>query len=75
MFASGYYKLTRANLIDWIYNAPGMIPMQSKECRLPPGPDNICVGMPSFSQDTPPGYPTMTRDEAAQIADYLLELK
>lgn len=75
VFASGYYKLTRANLIDWIYNAPGMIPMQSKECRLPPGPDNICVGMPSFSQDTPPGYPTMTRDEAAQIADYLLELK
>jgi len=33
------------------------------------------VGMPSFSQNTPPGMPTMTRTEAAQLADYLLQLK
>jgi len=75
VFASGYYKLTKANLVDWILNAPSMIPMESKECRLPAGPDNVCVGMPSFSQDTPPGYPTMTRSEATEIADYLLSLK
>lgn len=72
-FASGYYPLNRANLIDWIYDAPSLIPMQSKECRLPP--PATCVGMPSFSQNTPPGMPTMTRTEAAQLADYLLQLK
>ena len=73
-FASGYYKLTRANLVDWIYNAPSMIPMESKDCRLPVG-QGICVGMPSFSQNTPAGQPTMTRAEAETIADYLLQLK
>jgi hypothetical protein len=31
--------------------------------------------MPSFSRDTPPGQPTMTQQEAEQIADYLLQLK
>jgi len=75
VFASGYYKLTKANLVDWILNAPSMIPMESKECRLPPGPGNVCVGMPSYVNDTPPGLPTMTRSEAVQIADYLLSLK
>jgi cytochrome c oxidase subunit 2 len=75
VFASGYYKLTKANLVDWILNAPSMIPMESKECRLPPGPGNVCVGMPSYVNDTPPGQPTMTRSEAVQIADYLLSLK
>lgn len=75
-FASGYYKLTRANLIDWILNAPSMIPMESEECRLGLGvPGVTCVGMPSYVTDTPPGQPTMTRAEAVQIADYLLELK
>jgi cytochrome c oxidase subunit 2 len=74
-FASGYYKLTRDNLIDWILDAPSMIPMQSKQCRLSSQEAiDACVGMPSFTQDTPPGQPTMTRDEAEQIADYLLEL-
>jgi cytochrome c oxidase subunit 2 len=73
-FASGYYELTRANLIDWILDAPSMIPMQSQDCRLPP--PATCVGMPSFITDTPPGdYPVMTRDEAETLADYLLELK
>ena len=71
-FASGYYPLNRANLIDWIYDAPSLIPMESKECRLPP--PATCVGMPSFAKDTPPGMPTMTRTEAAQLADYLLLL-
>ena len=75
VFASGYYKLTRSNLIDWIYNAPGMIPMQSQDCRLGLGvPGVTCVGMPSFSENTPAGQPTMTRDQAATIADYLLQL-
>jgi cytochrome c oxidase subunit 2 len=75
-FASGYYPLTRKNLIDWIYDAPSLIPMESQYCRYPPQQQTIaCVGMPSFSQNTPPGEPTMTRDQAAQIADYLLQLK
>ncbi|MFM8303798.1 MAG: cytochrome c oxidase subunit II [Actinomycetota bacterium] len=73
-FASGYYPLNRQNLIDWIYNAPSMIPMESKDCRLGLGVAT-CVGMPSFSEDTPEGQPTMTRAEAAEIADYLLLLK
>ena len=75
-FASGYYQLTRSNLIDWVLNAPSMIPMQSKVCReTTPAADNECVGMPSFTEDTPAGDPVMTRAEAEQIADYLLELK
>ena len=83
-FASGYYELTRENLIDWVLDAPSMIPMQSKVCRLTtPAADNECVGMPSFTKDTPKGnqpgtgqpWPVMTRAQAEQIADYLLELK
>jgi cytochrome c oxidase subunit II len=74
-FASGYYTLNRENLIDWVLDAPGMIPMQSKVCRLTtPAADNECVGMPSFTEDTPKGMPVMTRAQAEQIADYLLEL-
>ena len=72
-FASGYYELTRANLISWILNAPGMIPMQSEDCRLPP--PATCVGMPSFTKNTPKGYPVMTKAEAETLADYLLELE
>jgi hypothetical protein len=30
--------------------------------------------MPSFTEDTPPGYPVMTRAQAETLADYLLEL-
>jgi cytochrome c oxidase subunit 2 len=76
-FASGYYPLTRKNLIDWVHDAPSLIPMESEDCRIgPPGTPGItCVGMPSFIENTPPGQPTMTREEAATIADYLLELK
>ena len=74
-FASGYYPLNRQNLIAWILDAPSMIPMESKECRLGLGvPGVTCVGMPSFVNDTPPGQPTMTQAQAAQIADYLLQL-
>ena len=73
-FASGNYPLTRENLIKWVMNAPSMIPMESEGCRLPPG-KGICVGMPSFTENTPPGLPSMTRTQAEQIADYLLELK
>ena len=75
-FASGYYELTRDKLVDWVYNAPGLIPMQSKQCRETGEPAaGHCVGMPSFSENTPAGQPTMTRQEADQIADYLLQLK
>ena len=73
-FASGSYPLTRENLIKWVMNAPSMIPMSSEGCRLPPG-QGICVGMPSFTENTPKGLPTMTHTQAEQIADYLLELK
>jgi cytochrome c oxidase subunit II len=75
-FASGYFELTRDRLVEWVHNAPGLIPMQSKACRDPGAPAaGKCVGMPSFSRDTPAGQPTMTQQEAEQIADYLLQLK
>ncbi|MDQ6853653.1 MAG: cytochrome c oxidase subunit II [Actinomycetota bacterium] len=75
-FASGYYKLTRDQLVNWVYNAPGLVPMESEHCRDPGEPAaGQCVGMPSFSRNTPAGQPTMTRPEAEQIADYLLQLK
>jgi cytochrome c oxidase subunit 2 len=74
-FASGYYETSRERLIEWILDAPSLIPMESEECRLPPSPfANTCVGMPSFTQDTPEGQPTMTQSEAETLADYLLEL-
>ena len=38
-FAGGVYELNRENLIDWVLDAPSMIPMQSKDCRLPPPAD------------------------------------
>jgi cytochrome c oxidase subunit 2 len=74
-FASGYYETTREKLIEWILDAPSLIPMESQDCRLPPSPfENTCVGMPSFTEDTPEGQPTMTQAEAETLADYLLEL-
>jgi len=76
-FASGYYKLTKSQLVDWIMDAPSLIPMNSKECRIhPPGtPGSNCVGMPSFTKNTPSGQPTMTREDADTLANYLLSLK
>ena len=73
-FASGYFELTHANLVSWLLDAPGMIPMESQDCRDPVG-DGICVGMPSFTENTPKGLPVMTRDEANTLADWLLEQK
>ncbi len=73
-FASGSYPLNRSNLVNWVKNAPSMIPMSSQDCRLPPG-DGICVGMPSFIENTPPGMKSMTQQNAEDIADFLLEQK
>ncbi len=76
-FASGYFELTREKLIDWVMDAPSLIPMQSEDCRLPA--PATCVGMPSFTKNTPNGdtkkYPEMTRSEAERLADFLLSLK
>jgi cytochrome c oxidase subunit 2 len=76
-FASGYFKLTKSQLMKWIMNAPGLIPMQSQDCRKgPPGsPGVTCVGMPSFTQNTPKGMPVMTTAQAQILATYLLSLK
>jgi cytochrome c oxidase subunit II len=76
-FASGNYELTRENLIKWLLDAPSLIPMQSEDCRIgPPGtPGVTCVGMPSFTKNTPKGQKAMTRQQAEVLADYLLSLK
>jgi cytochrome c oxidase subunit 2 len=76
-FASGSFALNRDNLIRWIMNAPGLLPMQSQDCRKgPPGtPGVTCVGMPSFTFNTPKGQSTMTHAEAETLATYLLSLK
>ena len=75
-FASGYYELTRDKLIEWLLDAPSLIPMESGDCRKTGAPavqDGTCVGMPSFTKDGP--GPAMTREDAEQIADYLLSLQ
>jgi hypothetical protein len=70
VFASGSYELNRTNLVNWLLNAPGMIPMSSQGCRdIPQG---ICVGMPSFTENTPKGMPVMTHEQAEEIATFLL---
>jgi cytochrome c oxidase subunit 2 len=74
VFASGSYPLNKQNLTRWVRDAPSMIPMSSQGCRLPPG-KGICVGMPSFINDTPPGMQSMTPQQADEIADFLLEQK
>jgi cytochrome c oxidase subunit 2 len=73
-FASGAYPLTKDNLVNWVKDAPSMIPMSSQGCRLPPG-QGICVGMPSFTKNTPPGMQSMTQTQAQDIAAFLLEQK
>jgi cytochrome c oxidase subunit 2 len=73
-FASGNYKLEHGRLVEWLLNAPGLIPMASQDCRDPVG-DGICVGMPSFTKNTPKGMPVMTPAEANTLADWLLEQK
>jgi cytochrome c oxidase subunit 2 len=75
-FASGVYELTRPRLIEWLLDAPSLIPMESKDCRAPGAPaltDGTCVGMPSFTKDGP--GPRMSQEDAEAIADYLLSLR
>ena len=69
-FAGGTYELNRENLTRWVMNAPSMIAMQAKKCRLPP--PATCVGMPSFIKNTPKGQPVMTQSDADAIVSYLL---
>jgi cytochrome c oxidase subunit II len=69
-FAGGTYKVSHKNLVNWVMDAPSMVPMQSKDCRQPP--PATCVGMPSFTRNTPKGQPVMTRADANTIVDYLL---
>jgi cytochrome c oxidase subunit 2 len=69
-FAGGTYEINRKNLTNWVKNAPAMIAMASTDCRLPP--PATCVGMPSFTKNTPKGLPTMTQADADTIVTYLL---
>ncbi len=71
-FAGGVFETNAANLKKWVMNAPDMIAMESKECRLPPAPNVTCVGMPSFIEDTPKGQKTMTSADADVIVNFLL---
>lgn len=72
-FAGGSETLDRANLIEWLLDAPGVVPMQAEKCLLPA--PATCVGMPSFTKNLPPGFTAMTPAEAEQIADFLLSLE
>ncbi|HXY90939.1 MAG TPA: cytochrome c oxidase subunit II [Acidimicrobiia bacterium] len=74
-FASANLPLNRTNLVDWIMNAPGILPMQTEQTKCRPAPQTGCVGMPSFTENVPAGQPKMTRAQAEQIADFLLEQK
>jgi cytochrome c oxidase subunit 2 len=69
-FAGGTLELNRKNLTGWILNAPAHVPMQAKDCRLPP--PATCVGMPSFTKNTPKGQPVMSQADADKIVTYLL---
>ena len=71
-FAGATYELNRKDLLRWVQDAPSMIAMQSKDCRKPFKPGVICVGMPSFTKDTPKGEKTMTPEDANTIVDFLL---
>ncbi len=71
-FAGGSQELNRQNLTKWVMDAPSLVPMQSKDCRKGPAPAYTCVGMPSFTKNTPPDQPVMTRADADQIVSYLL---
>jgi cytochrome c oxidase subunit 2 len=75
-FAGGTLSLRGAGaaqrLKSWIMNAPAHVPMASKDCRQPPTPTTICVGMPSFIHNTPKGQKTMTSADADVIVQFLL---
>ncbi len=72
-FAGGTETLNHANLVDWLLDAPGLVPMESQKCLLPP--PATCVGMPSFTKNLPSGFTAMTAGQASEIADFLLSLK
>ena len=75
-FAGDTIALDKENLVAWIKNAPSLIAMQSKKCRDPGVvPGDGCIGMPSFTKNTPKGLPVMTDADANTIADYLLSGK
>jgi cytochrome c oxidase subunit 2 len=69
-FAGGTYEVNRKNVTQWVKNAPSMIAMHSKTCRV--STQTGCVGMPSFTENTPKGQPTMTQQDADTIVTYLL---
>ena len=71
-FAGGKYARTKANVLRWVQNAPGMISMSSTACRQTPKATTICVGMPSFTKNTPHGAKTMTPQDADTIVTYLM---
>ncbi len=75
VFASGTYELNKKNLVSWVMNAPSMLPMQTENPKCRPSPVEGCVGMPSFTENVPKGQPKMSRADAEQIADFLLEQK
>ena len=69
-FAGGVFARTDQNVHDWVLDAPSMVPMEAKDCRLPP--PATCVGMPSFTKNTPKGQPVMTQEDADTIVAYLM---
>jgi cytochrome c oxidase subunit II len=73
-FASATFPLNRKNLVDWLLDAPAMIPMETEDPKCRPAPQEGCVGMPSFTENAG-NNPVMTRAEAEQMADFLLEQK
>jgi cytochrome c oxidase subunit 2 len=75
VFASGSYELNKKNLVNWIMNAPGMLPMETEDTKCRPSLVAGCIGMPSFTENVPQGQPKMTRANAEAIADFLLEQK
>jgi cytochrome c oxidase subunit 2 len=71
-FAGGTLELNPKNLKAWIMDAPHFISMESTACRKPPSPTTICVGMPSFTKNTPKGKKTMTSEDADKLVNFLL---
>ena len=74
-FASATFPLNKKNLVEWVMNAPSMIPMQTEDPKCRPSAVLGCVGMPSFIENVPQGEPKMSQADAEQIADFLLEQK
>ena len=58
MFASATFELNKKNLVNWVMNAPSMIPMQTEDTKCRPSLVEGCVGMPSFIENVPKDPPT-----------------